>query len=235
MQVPLNERLGNIAQRATDLGNSTSASNQLHEVAAGCREYQTFLKPLFSGNTPPSAEFVQKMRKELVRLTDLLDAAQAAADRKAMVAGDPALTAALGAVRHAPRLDLAYGWLRQHREALIGNHKGLGIWMLPLSQQEPTLLSRIGPAPPPLSKVETDISGVLLQRIEEESPFPMAGVLLVSDGRNLGATPLDTLTRAAALRSIPVYCAGVGSGSIAGTSCVTRWSFGVGAIVICLQ
>ncbi|MEI6210394.1 MAG: hypothetical protein WCR06_02085 [bacterium] len=211
VQVPLNERLGNIAQRATDLGNSTSASNQLHEVAAGCREYQTFLKPLFSGNTPPSAEFVQKMRKELVRLTDLLDAAQAAADRKAMVAGDPALTAALGAVRHAPRLDLAYGWLRQHREALIGNHKGLGIWMLPLSQQEPTLLSRIGPAPPPLSKVETDISGVLLQRIEEESPFPMAGVLLVSDGRNLGATPLDTLTRAAALRSIPVYCAGVGS------------------------
>ncbi|MFZ4395323.1 MAG: hypothetical protein ACOYOU_06810 [Kiritimatiellia bacterium] len=211
VQVPLNERLGNIAQRATDLGNSTSTSNQLHEVAAGCREFQTFLKPLFSGNTPPSAEFVQKMRKELVRLTDLLDAAQAASDRKAMVAGDPALTAALGAVRHAPRLDLAYGWLRQHREALIGNHKGLGIWMLPLSQQEPTLLSRIGPAAPPISKVETDISGVLLQRIEEESPFPMAGVLLVSDGRNLGATPLDTLTRAAALRSIPIYCAGVGS------------------------
>lgn len=211
VQAQVNERLGNSAQRATDLGNSASGTNQLQEVAAGCREFQNILKPLFSGNTPPSAEFLQKMRKELVRLTDLLDDAQAAADRKAMVAGDPALTAALGAVRHAPRLDLAYGWLRQHREALIGNHEGLGFWMLPLSQQEPTLLSRIGPAPPAISKVETDLSGVLLQRIEQESPFPLVGILLVSDGRNLGATPLETVTRAAALRSIPVYCAGIGS------------------------
>ena len=113
-------------------------------------------------------------------------------------------------MRGTPRLDLAYSWLRRHRDKLVGATEGLSAWMLPLSQPKPTPLAKMDKEAPAISAVETDLSGVLLKFIEEENPFPLAGILLISDGRNLGATAIDTVTRAAALRSVPIYSAAVG-------------------------
>lgn len=210
VQLLVNERLESVAERATDLANGAGDAAELKEAAGRCRELQTALQPLFSGDQHPAGEFGLKMRTALAELIDLLSEAQGAAERAAMGAGDQTLTEAVEAVRDAPRLDLAYGWLRRHRDELTGNVDDLGLWLLPLSQPEPTRFSKIGPDAPAISTVETDLSGVLLERIEEEDPFPLAGIIVFSDGRNLGGTPLDTVTRAAVLRSVPVYCAGVG-------------------------
>jgi hypothetical protein len=210
VQAQVNERLGAVAQRASDLANGADATNKVDEVAGRCRDLQESLKPLFSGNQPPPGEFVLKMRASLSELASLLGGAQKAADRTAIGAGDKALTDAVEAVRSAPRLDLAYAWLRRHRDALIGALDGVSLWMLPLSQKEPTSFSKIAVDTPVVSTIETDISGVLLRLLEEDNPFPLAGILLFSDGRNLGNTPLDVVTRAATLRSVPIYSAGVG-------------------------
>jgi len=210
VQVQVNERLEAVAGRAADLAKGAGDAAKLDEVAIRCRDLQASLKPMFSGDQTPAAEFTIKMRAALSKLADLLAETQEAADRAAMGAGDKALKETVETVRRAPRLELAYSWLRCHRDAIVGAAEGLSLWMLPLSQQEPVRFSKIGPDAPPVSAVETDLSGVLLRLIEEENPFPLAGILLVSDGRNLGDTPLEAVTRAAALRSVAIYSAAAG-------------------------
>jgi len=210
VQSQVDERLETVAERAADLAKGPGDPAKLNEAAARCRELKAALLPLFTGDRPPPGEFGVKMRTALAELADLLGAAQYAADRAALEGGDKALAEAVAAVRGARRLDLAYAWLRRHRDALTSAAGELNPWLLPLSQPEPIRLSKIGPAAPPVSEVETDLSGVLLRSIEEDNPFPLAGILVFGDGRNLGEVALGAVTRAAALRSIPVHAAGVG-------------------------
>jgi hypothetical protein len=210
VQTDVDKRLGNVAQRAADLAKGTDTTNKLQEVATLCRDLQTFLKPLFAGSQPPSGDFSRKMRAALTTLTDVLDAAQAAADHTALAANDPVLTETLGAMRSTSRLELTYSWLQQQRNALMRNAPKTGLWLLPLSQPEAIPLAKTAATPPAISPLETDLAGVLLNQIEGENPFPLTGVLLLSDGRDLSSTAMETVTRAATLRSIPVYCAGVG-------------------------
>jgi hypothetical protein len=165
---------------------------------------------LFSGNQTPPGEFVLKMRTTLSELADSLGGAQQAADRTALAAGNKTLAEAVSTVRNTPRLGLANAWLQRHRDALIGAVDGLSLWMLPLSQSKPVLFSKTGTNAPPISDRETDLTGVLLKNLEEENPFPLAGIVVFSDGRNLGGTLPDAVTQAATLRSVPIYAAGVG-------------------------
>ncbi|MEI8354463.1 MAG: hypothetical protein WCG22_08165, partial [Lentisphaerota bacterium] len=210
VQAQVDEHLENIAQKAEDLANGADAAPELREVAGRCRELKASLKPLFSGNQTPPGEFVLKMRTTLSELADSLGGAQQAADRTALGAGNKTLAEAVSTVRNAPRLGLAYAWLQRHRDALIGAVDGLSLWMLPLSQSKPVLLSKTGTNAPPISDRETDLTGVLLKNLEEENPFPLAGIVVFSDGRNLGGTLPDAVTQAATLRSVPIYAAGVG-------------------------
>ncbi len=205
------EQLESMAERASDLANSAGDPATLHDAATRFRDLQTLLEPLFVGDEPQSGEFVLKMRSALNELTDVLSVAQVEADRARIDAGDPVPTAAIETVRNAPRLDLAYAWIKRHRDALIASLEGVSLWVLPLAQQGAIRLSKIEPGVPALSTVETDITGVLLRHIEEENPFPLVGIVLFSDGRNLGRVPLESVTQAAIRRAIPIYTAGVGS------------------------
>ncbi len=210
VQTDVNQRLQNVAQRAADLAKGANTTNKLQEAATLCRDLPGFLKPLFAGSQPPSVDFSRTMRATLTALTAALDAAQAAADHTALVANDQLLSETLGTVRRTSRLELAYGWLQQNRNALIRNAEQTGLWLLPLSQPEAVPLAKAASTPPAISPLETDLAGVLLHQLESENPFPLTGVLLLSDGRDLSSTAMETVTRAATLRSIPVYCAGVG-------------------------
>jgi hypothetical protein len=210
VQTLVNERLTAVAQRAADLANSAGAAPKLQEVAGRCSELNASLKPLFTGDQVPSGESVVKMRAALSELVALLDEAQQGADRAAITAGAPALAAAAAAVRQTPRIDLAYAWLKSHRDALLSAVDGASVWLLPLSQRDPVRFSKLDPQVPAIAAGETDLTGTLLKLLESDNPFPLAGVVIFSDGRNLGDTSLDAVTRAATMRSVPLFFAGVG-------------------------
>ncbi|MBM4163334.1 MAG: hypothetical protein FJ222_02685 [Lentisphaerae bacterium] len=210
VQMQVNERLEAVAQRAADLANSAGAAPRLQEISGRCRELNASLKPLFTGDQVPSGESVLKMRAALSELVALLDETQQESDRAAIAAGDSALAAAAGAVRQAPRIDLAYAWLKDHRDALLGAVDGASVWLLPLSQRDPIRFSKLDPHVPAIAAGETDLTGTLLKLLESDNPFPLAGLVIFSDGRNLGDTAMDAVTRAATMRSVPIFSAGVG-------------------------
>ena len=209
VQQQVNRQLGIVAERAADLAAGPGESAALQDASARCRHLMASLGPLFSGQEPPSADFGLTMRAEVSGLADVLGGVQAALDTAALDAGDPAVKAAVDGVRRTPRLDLAYAWLKRNRDTLVSDIAELSAHMQPLSGGEPVLLEKIPPDPPPVSAIETDISGTLLRLVEEDNPFPLAGILLISDGRNLGSRPLADVSRAASRRSVPIYCAAV--------------------------
>lgn len=210
VQVQVNEKLDRIAEKASALAGGGSGTNRIEETVVRCRELKASLAPLFTGHEAPSAEFAAKMRAALADIAGLLAEAQGDEDTKALAAADAALKDAVAGARKTPRLTLVHEWLRRQGAAILENTRGLGVWMLPLSAAEPVALERIGSTPPEVSSRETDLTGVLLKCLTEENAFPLAGVVVFSDGRNLGDTSLEDVTRAAALRSVPVYSAGVG-------------------------
>jgi hypothetical protein len=210
VQAVVGEQLGAIVERATDLAGGSGDVAGLQDVADLCGTLQAFLGPLFAGNDHPAPEFGAEMRLTLSELADRLAAIQERSELAAASAGDAAVKGAIDTVRGSPRLDLAYAWLAKHRDELLEGADDLSVYLQPLSQPDPVRLAEIGDAAPSISKVETDLSGRLLHWIEEEHPFPLAGIVLISDGRNLGDTPVDRVTQAAGLRSVPIHCAAVG-------------------------
>ena len=210
VQSQVNEKLDRIAERADALAGGDSGTNRIEQAAVRCRELKASLTPLFTGQDAPSAEFAAKMRAALSELAGLLGDAQSDADVKALAAGNVALKDAVAAARQTPRMKMAYDWLQRQREPLIESTRGINLWMLPLSASEPVAFAKMEAKPPAVSERETDLTGVLLRCLTEENPFPLAGVVVFSDGRNLGETPVEEVARAAALRSVPIYSAGIG-------------------------
>jgi len=210
VQSQVNEKLDRIAEKAGALTAGDSGTNRMEQAAARCRDLKASLTPLFTGQDAPSAEFAAKMRAALSELAGLFGDAQSDADAKALAAGDPALKDAAAVARQTPRLTIVHDWLARERRPLLENSRGIGLWLLPLSASEPVALAKMDDKPPAASERETDLTGVLLKCLTEENPFPLAGVVVFSDGRNLGETPVEEVARAAALRSVPIFSAGVG-------------------------
>lgn len=210
VQVEVNEKLDRIAEKALALSGGGTGTNRFEDTATRCRDLKTSLSPLFTGHEPPAADFIAKMHTSLSELASLLDDAQGDADAKALTAGDAALKEAVAGARQAPRLGLVYDWLLRQREAFIANTRGLSLWVQPLSAPTPVAFDKASPTPAASATRETDLSGALLKYLTEDNPFPLAGIVVFSDGRNLGETSIEEVARAASLRSVPIFSAGVG-------------------------
>lgn len=198
-----------MAKQAEELTGSSETAPGLLDVAGRCRDLPEVISPLFSGDEPPTDEVVARIRVALSEWIDVLNAAENGALRAAIDGGDSQVIAAVAEVRKVSRLSLAQAWLQRYAELISRQAEGLSVYVQPLSKPEPASLGTVGELAGPADG-ETDLTGVLLAQLEAEDPFPLAGILLLSDGRNLGRDSLDAVTRAAALRSVPIHTAAIG-------------------------
>lgn len=210
VRTQVNESLDDIAKKTDDLAKVSEDAVALKSVSTRCRELQDVVSPLFTGGEAPADEVAAKIYLALSEWIDALNAAENTALRASIEGGDSQAAAAITDVRQAPRLNLAHAWLQRYAERIGHYTEGLSVLVQPLSKTEPTPLATMGADIPAVAAGETDLTGTLLAHIEEPNPFPLAAVLLLSDGRNLGRTSLDAVTRAAALRTVPVLTAEIG-------------------------
>jgi hypothetical protein len=209
VQAGVTASLDAMARQAEDLAESLPAAPGLPDVAGRCRDLPALIRPLFSGDEPPTDEAVAKIRAALGEWIAALNAAENGVLRAAIDGGDSQAIAAAADVRKVLRLSLAQAWLQRCRDLIAQQAEGVSVYVQPLSKPEPVPLHTLGEIAGPTAG-ETDLTGALLAQLEAEDPFPLAGILLLSDGRNLGSESLDAVTRAAALRSVPIHTAAIG-------------------------
>ena len=209
VQAEVTAALDGMAKQAEDLAKASETAQALLDVAGRCRDLPELFGPLFSGDEAPTDEVVTKIRLALSEWIDVLNAAENGALRAAIDSGDSQAIAAVTDARKASRLGLAHAWLQRYAELIGQQAEGLSVHVQPLSKSEPAPLGTVGELTGPAAG-ETDLTGTLLAQLEATDPFPLAGILLLSDGRNLGRESLDAVTRAAALRSVPIHTAAIG-------------------------
>ncbi|MCG3147023.1 MAG: hypothetical protein PCFJNLEI_00459 [Verrucomicrobiae bacterium] len=142
----------------------------------------------FTGNQDPGRraydEFADRAAASARQLLDR----QAALDKQASAAGNIALREAANAIRSRTRLELLQEKLKQSPVAVSNQFV-----------QTESLTGR------------SDLVGRLTELLQAESKFPLSGIVLFSDGRDLSGRAADVFTQEAARREVPICTAGIGS------------------------
>ena len=166
-------------------------------------ELQGQAEAFFTGNQDPGRRAYDDFADRAAGcIRQLLDR-QAALDKQALAAGNTTLRDAATAIRSRTRLELL-------REKLTKTP-------VPLSNQFVQVESLLGDNPNKESfdlrarPGRTDLVGRLTELLQAESKFPLSGIVLFSDGRDLGGRSVPVLTQEATRREVPICTAGIGS------------------------
>ncbi len=202
--------MATLAERATDLADTDDPADPLHAAIQSADAFPALMHPLFQGQNPPDPQATQRIFVSLDALIEQITAARTRADRAEANAdaGGRAPDNLIERIRRSARLDLALGWLERALPRMEDAAQDMSLRIHMLSQPDPQPQHQI--PQPVVSEKETDIASALIRHIEEEHPFPLAGIVLISDGQHLGERTLAHITRAAARRSVPIMTAGIG-------------------------
>jgi len=202
------ERFEKLAAQAPAVPGADKAG--VEAAFAGVRDLSGALNALLTGERHPGKRAFDRFCERASELrTDMLRF-QAALDADALSAGDLALEQMAQQVRSKPRLDL----LREKLKTALAEPPDLeprqSFQVVALMDGEPAQLARFDLDGLETVRGETDILGRLDRLHKQPSEFPLAAILLFSDGRDLGGGSLAALTQAMARKEVPVFAVGVG-------------------------
>ena len=184
--------------RAADRGRDSfwnAASQvraQLHELFEQLQpplpELRALAESFFTGPQDPGRKAYEDFADRAGAAARQLLEQQAAADKQAIAAGNTGLRDAANAVRARTRLELLEEKLRQTPVSISNQFVQVERWTGP-----------------------TDLVGRLTGLVEADEPFPLSGIVLLSEGRDLGGHSVADFARQANRREVTINTAGIGS------------------------
>lgn len=173
-------------------------------VAAHLVAARGLLDQLFAGAEDPGEAAYERCASELLAAADAVSAQQADLDREALATGDGELQALIEGQLSRVRLRTSAAMIdgiRERDDLAIEIETLVGGERMELGEQTIEAADSITPV---------DILQRVQDVLEENSPFPLAGVVLVSDGRDWGGRPIDDVLRTSARRRVPIHVARAG-------------------------
>ena len=169
------------------------------------------LGAFFMGDRAPGRQAFTVYCKQLSSLAAGLYELQAALDRTALAQGNEALRSTVRAIRERTRLDLLKEKLTRSKPsfASLAPHQYLLTSLLLAEKEAP--LGELDAKGLQVKPGRTDIVGGIERLLNEESDFPLAALVLFSDGRDLGGRSAEALQQELSRKQVPVYCAAIGS------------------------
>ncbi len=184
---------------------------QLVEAGTEIPGLQEGLKAFFSGTRNPGARTYETYDRRLAQLRARLLGVQAAADARALAAGQPALAAMAERVRGQTRLELLAQSLAGLQPVLPALVPRQGLQCRRLMSGTTQMLADLDPRSLTPVPGVTDLSGQIEALLGEESPFPLTAVVVLSDGcQRAGGTAAAT-ARLAAQKQVPITTVGFGA------------------------
>lgn len=164
------------------------------------------MDPLFAGAENPGEAAFDRCAEHLIAAATVLAEEQDVRDAAALAADEVELRESIEEQLGRSRLETTRKMLETVR-----SRDDLAVEIASLVGGERSLLGEQAIAPvdsvPPV-----DIPRRIRELLEEDNPFPLAGVILVGDGRDWSGRPVDDdLLRASARRRVPVHVAAAGS------------------------
>lgn len=169
------------------------------------------MRVLFEGERDPGREAYTRSADELVAIAEQLEQRQQAADIERLKAGNETLEAQVARMRSVKRASLVEQALRRwdppdSGEAAPAYHR----WVR-LSDGARGPLGELAPEAVSPQAPHTDILGRLRALAEQRSAYPLAGIVLLSDGADLSGMPGNEVHQLLSERQVPVACAAVGA------------------------
>ena len=166
---------------------------------------------LFEGQHDPGQEAYTRFADELSAIADRAGTVQAETDVARLAEGNEALRRQVDAIREAGRFDLVKQVLSRTRSGQPASasrpyHRWVRLSDGARGPLDEFTGSSVSPDAP-----HTDILGRLRALVEEDSPFPLAAIVLLSDGADLSDRPGREVQRLLSERQVPVLCAAVGA------------------------
>ncbi len=212
----LSDRFDAFAKLAgTVTGLGPDERRKLDEVVARLTGFRTGAQEFFTGNRDPAARVYDAYAQRLEESRTVLFELQAALDSQALA--DPAspLHARVTDMRRQTRLSLlanTVGRLKAGTAVTAGpGTSPMNYECVRLMTGDRCLLKDLAPGTLVPVSGNTDIYGALDRLVKEDNPFPLAGIVLFSDGRHLaGGSPRIT-ARAASQKQAPIHVAAMGA------------------------
>lgn len=199
----LSEGLSSIADAAPYATEDTVGATEI------VKALQAELLVITAGNRHPGSQAFDAYSQQLEDLRQSLLAIQARVDQHILEQDDERanrLAAQAESVATMPRIRL----LGRATEAIRGAHaeerETQFLQFQPLVSGERSLT----PAELETAPGASDIVSELTALVEEDSEFPLSGILLLSDGRDTEGGDLQALTKAASRSKVPINCVAIG-------------------------
>ena len=197
-------------QAGSAAGLDAGERRAMDEAVGALPELRSGAQAFFSGNRNPGARaydaYIRKLQDARKRLFDI----QASLDRRALADPKHPLHEAAETVRAQSRLSLLSRSLAGLKPDLSGQLARHGVPCQRLMSGSMAMLADFEPSKLAAVPGMTDILGPLDAMLKEENPFPLAGVVLLSDGRHLAGGSARATARLASQKQVPIHTAGLG-------------------------
>ncbi len=206
------DAFGKLAGTVTGLG--AEERRKFDEITAQLPAFRSGAQDFFSGNRNPAARVYDAYTGRLEESRKALFEIQAVLDRVALEDKASPLHAQVEAMRRQTRLALLAHTL-EPLQALPSLQAGPGVQTAYECVQLMTggrrMLKDLAPASLAAAPGPTDILGAIDRLVREENPFPLAGLVLFSDGRHLAGGSAEITARLAAQKQAPIHVAALGA------------------------
>lgn len=210
------DEFGKLAGTVTGLG--PEERRKFDEITAQLPAFRSGAQDFFSGNRNPVARVYDAYTGRLEESRKVLFELQAVLDRVALEDKASPLHAQVEAMRRQTRLALLAHTLEQ-LQALPSLQAGgtampgvrMGYECVQVMTGGRRMLEDLAPASLAAVPGPTDLLGPLDSLVREENPFPLAGVVLFSDGRHLAGGSAVATARLAAQKQAPIQVAALGA------------------------
>ncbi|MBS3763823.1 MAG: hypothetical protein KGZ25_11035 [Planctomycetes bacterium] len=187
---------------------TVQSDSELPRQLANLREG---LSKFFSGGQHPGASAFESYYSSAGKVIDLLLKTQQETDRKRLAEGQELLEKRIKAIRSKKRISMLTETLAELPETAAEFVPDQGLEIIPLIKNEKGDGDSFDLEKLEIRRGRTDILGPLQALTAEDSEFPLSGVILFSDGRQLATGSIESVVQNYSRRNVPVFCGTVGS------------------------
>ncbi len=213
----LSDRFDEFEKEAgTMTGLSADERLKFDDVLARIPGFRTGAQMFFTGDRNPPARVYEAYAESLESARQALYAIQAALDEKALADSASPLHERVATVRRQSRLELMGRALNRLRAdavpgAAVASPVRTDLVCMRMMTGESWLLANRVTDPLTAKPGRTDILGAIDRLVAEENPFPLAGIVLFSEGRQLGGGSARATARLASRKQAPIQVAAMGA------------------------
>lgn len=198
-------------QARTVTGLAAGERKLLDEVVALLPELRAGALAFFAGNRAPAAQAYNAYSRKLADARERLYRLQAALDQGALADPKHTLHADVANERRQTRLSLLAGSLDGLDAYVRERLPRQGVQCQRLMSGNTAMLADFRPGTLAAVPGTTDLLGPVDRLLQEENPFPLTGVVLLSDGRHLAGGTAEATARLASQKQVPIQAAALGA------------------------